>query len=72
MRATEADIITRNGGTNRTPDETLVNELKTLAGIVDTHPYLMPIYVDYVRAMQAGHGADARVAKAFILSYAHV
>jgi hypothetical protein len=69
MRATVADIITRNGGTVRIPDETLVREVKELCGICDRFPHLIPVYADYVRHMQNGDAALARIAKAFIRSY---
>ncbi len=72
MRATEQDIITRNGGTIRIPDDSMVSEAKTLSGICARHPHLMPIYVDYATHMQHGDMPMARIAKAFILSYQNI
>lgn len=72
MRATEVDIITRNGGTCRIPDETLVKEAKELGAIVDRHPHLVPLYAQYAHHMSYGGVDLARVSAAFIRSYAHI
>ncbi len=72
MRATEVDIIIRNGGTYRYAPDAMVSEAQELGNICQTHPHLMPMYVDYAKHMQTGDMGLARIAKAFILSYANI